>query len=273
MFEERPRIGLGTYRLKGEACARAVATAIEAGYRHLDSARLYGNEAAVAEGHARGCEQAGIDRDEVLVATKLWSDELGYDDAVAAARESRDRLETDAIGLLYVHWPTNTFEPAETLRALDDVVADGVADRVGVSNFSPALLEEAVDRLSAPVAAHQVEMHPLLQQERLHELALEDGHWLVAYAPVARGGLGDVPEVRAVADRHDATPEQIALAWLHSKERVVPIPKSGTPAHIRENVAALSLDLAAEDIRRIDAIPESRYRRLVDLAGAPWNRR
>jgi diketogulonate reductase-like aldo/keto reductase len=254
-----------------DECLTAVETALDAGYRHVDTAQMYDNEAFVGEALANAFAD-GVDRADVVVATKLDTDNTGYDDAVSTARESRDRLGLDAIDLLYVHWPTGTYEPSETLPALDELVDDGVVRAVGLSNFLPRQLETAIDRLDHDVAAHQVEMHPLLPQEELHRLAVEHDHYLVAYCPIARNRVADVPVLEEVADAHDATPAQVSLAWLATKDRVVPIPKASSPAHIRENLAAMRLDLSDEEVARIDALGEERHERIVDFPAAPWNR-
>ncbi|MFB6091289.1 MAG: aldo/keto reductase [Halobellus sp.] len=261
-----PPIGLGTYDLTDpETCRSAVATAVDLGYDHVDTAQSYGNEDLVAAGLAR----ADRDADDVFVATKLDTGNLAYDDVLATARESADRLDVDAIDLLYVHWPIDAYDPAETLPALDELVDDGLVERIGLSNFLPEQLETALDELEAPVAAHQIEMHPLLPQSRLHDLAVEHGHRLVAYCPIARNEVADVPEIVAVADAHGATPAQVSLAWLHAKEQVTPIPRSGSAAHIRENYAALELKLSDEELAAIDGI--ERRHRIVDFPAAPWN--
>lgn len=257
-----PPLGIGTWRLHGGTCAASVATALEAGYRHLDTAQLYDNEDAVGRGLAR----ADVDRDEVLVATKVAPDNLGYDDLVASARTSRDQLAVDRIDLLYVHWPRAAYDPDETLGALSDLVADGVVGGVGLSNFTPALLDEAL-ALSDHVVAHQAEIHPLFPQPDLREHAREHDYALVAYSPLARGRALDLDPVRAVAARHDATPAQVTLAWA-IQSGVIPIPKSSGD-HIVENVGALELSLSDEDIARIDAVEERE--RLVDPSSAPWN--
>ena len=189
MTDAFDRLGYGTYKLAaGEECAAGVAHAIETGYRHVDTAQGYDNEASVGD----GIDRSDVDREELFVATKLSTDNLSYDDAVETARASRDRLGVDSIDLLYVHWPIDSYDPEETLPALDDLVDDGVIDRIGLSNFEPDQLDEAIDRLDREVFAHQVECHPLLQQERLREYAVEDGHWLVAYSPIARNRVADV---------------------------------------------------------------------------------
>ena len=260
-----PPLGLGTYGLTdSEQGPTAVSTAVDLGYDHVDTAQSYGNEALVAEGLAR----ADRDAEEVFVATKLDTKNLAYDDVLATARESAARLDVDSIDLLYVHWPLDAYDPDETLPALDELVDEGVVDHVGLSNFRPDQLETALDRLDAPLLAHQIEMHPLLPQRELHELAVEAGHRLVAYCPIARNRVADVDAIVDVAEKHDATAAQVSLAWLLAKENVTPIPKSGTPAHIRENYAALDLDLDDEDVAAIDAV--ERRHRVVDFEGTPW---
>jgi diketogulonate reductase-like aldo/keto reductase len=263
---EFARFGFGTYRLADpDECVENVQRALEVGYRHVDTAQGYGNEADVG----RAIGGSPVPREEVFVATKLSTGNLAYDDAVETAKESAERLGVETIDLLYVHWPINTYDPDETLLALDRLHEEGVIAHVGLSNFTPALLREAADELSAPVFAHQVEAHPLLPQRELRALAREDDHWLVAYSPIARNEVADVPAVRAVAQKHDATPAQVSLAWLLSKERVAPIPKASGD-HVAENAAALDLDLDPEDVERIDGI--DRRHRVVDPDVAPWNR-
>ncbi|MEF8780554.1 MAG: aldo/keto reductase [Haloferacaceae archaeon] len=267
MTETFERFGYGTYKLDDpEECRAGVAHALEVGYRHVDTAQSYDNEAYVAD----GIDRAGVEREDLFVATKLSTDNLGYDDAIRSARESRERLGVDSIDLLYVHWPIRTYDPEETLPALDRLVEEGVIDRVGLSNFRPDQLREAIDRLDAPLFAHQVECHPLLQQRELREFAVEDDHWLVAYSPLARNRVAENETIRAVAAEYDATPAQVSLAWLLSKENVAPIPKAASHEHVEENWAARDLDLDGDAIERIDRIETEE--RVVDFADAPWNR-
>jgi diketogulonate reductase-like aldo/keto reductase len=259
-----PDIGFGTYKLTGDDCAAAVETALDTGYRHVDTAQMYENEAAVGE----GVERASVDREEVFVATKVWRDRLAYGDLVESTYRSMDRLGVDTLDLLYVHWPLDTYDADETLRALDALHNRGKVDHVGLSNFTPELLAEARVKLDAPVYAHQVEMSPLCPQAELLAEARRSDTRLVAYSPIARGTVSDVPEVVAVAEEHDITPAQAALAWLMAKD-VVPIPKAGSPDHIRENFAARDVDLSAADVERIDGV--ERRERVVDFPEAPWN--
>jgi len=259
-----PVLGLGTYRNDDPTeCAASVRTALEVGYRHVDTARMYGNEAAVGDGLAA----ADVDAGDVFVATKVWYTDLAYDDVVRSAEASRDDLGVETIDLLYVHWPAGPYDAEETLGALADLRDDGVVERVGVSNFEPDLLSEAVEACDAPIFANQVECHPLLPQDAVRAACADHDVEVVAYAPLARGAVFDVPEVVAVAERHDATPAQVSLAWLREKG-ITAIPKATGRDHVAENWASLGLELDAEDVERIDAV--DRRRRLVDPSFGPW---
>lgn len=257
--------GLGTSGNIGKTCERAVATALEMGYRHLDTAQGYDNEAAVGRGLAR----SSTPRDEVTVATKLHPDNLGPDDIGPSLEESLSRLAIETIDLLYVHWPIRAYDPVDTLTAFEQLRASGTVKRIGLSNFTSTLLEEALAVLDAPMFAHQVEMNPLFRQSTLHEYAVEDGHYLVAYAPLAQGAVMEHEEIRAIASDHDATPAQVSLAWLAGLERVIPIPKATGSAHIGENYRAVDLSLPPRDVERIESIEPQR--RTVDWEAAPWN--
>lgn len=258
-------LGLGTSGLDDPAeCTESVVTALEAGYRHVDTAQMYDNEAAVGEGIAA----ADVDRDEVVVATKIHPRNLSPEGVRETAHESLDRLGLDGVDLLYVHWPTQAYDAEATLPAFDDLRADGVTDHVAVSNFTPDLLREAREILESPIEAHQVECHPRFQQPELRELAAEFDHHLVGYSPLARGGLLDDPTLEAVADRNDASPAVVALAWALARD-VVPIPKA-TGDHVTENLAALDLELSEADLDAIDGLAGGD--RTIDPDDAAWNR-
>ena len=259
-------IGLGTYEnTDPETCAHAVEYALNHGYRHVDTAEMYDNEAAVGEGIAR----ADVPREDVVVATKVSPEHLAHDDVLEHARASMDRLGVDALDLLYVHWPIRAYDPGATLAAFDELYDEGLVRHVGLSNFTPDLLEEAIETLDAPLFAHQVECHVLLQQDELRRMAREHGHHLVAYSPLAKGDVTEVDVLRDVAAAHDATAAQVALAWLAAEDAVVPIPKAASEAHIEENLAAMDLALSEAEIARIDAV--DRTDRKVDFEAAPWN--
>jgi 2,5-diketo-D-gluconate reductase B len=264
-----PRIGLGTYSESNrEQWTDCVRTALEAGYRHVDTAQVYDNEEYVGEGIRR----ADVDREDVFLATKtVHVDVPGpeREDVREAVSGCLDRLGVEYVDLLYVHWPAGCYDPETTLGAFEELREEGAVRHVGVSNFEPETLDVALDVLDAPLFTNQVECHPLLQQEALREYAVEHDHGLVAYCPIARGEVSDVPEIREVAENHDATAAQVALAWLLSKENVAVVPRSTSEEHIRENLAARELELEPEEIERIDGI--ERERRIIDREYAPWN--
>ncbi|MFW5939749.1 MAG: aldo/keto reductase [Halolamina sp.] len=265
-MQQIPRLGFGTYENDDPAqCVESVNTALDVGYRHVDTAQSYGNEAAVGDGIAA----SDVARADVFVATKLATENLAYDDAVETARESAERLGVDTIDLLYVHWPINSYDPEGTIEALNDLHEDGVIDAVGLSNFRIDQLNAAMERLDPPLAAHQVECHPMLPQDDLRAHAVDHDYALVAYCPIARNQVAEIDVIRDVAAKHDASPAQVSLAWLLSKENVVAIPKATGEAHIRDNWGARDLDLDEEDLAAIDGIEERR--RIVDFDAAPWN--
>ena len=266
MLTQLPSIGFGTYDMTdAKECRTAVSNALELGYRHVDTAQIYGNEQYVGEALA----DSDVSRDDIFLATKLSKYNLAYDDALSTFEESLGKLGVDAVDLLYVHWPIETYDPEGTLAALDELHETGTIRNVGLSNFVPEQIAAARSRLDAPVFAHQIEMHPLLQQRELHQEAIENGSYLVAYSPLAKGKAVDVLELHAIAEKHDATPAQVSLAWLMSLENVVPIPKAASADHARENLAATELELDDEDHERIRAIETER--RMVDSDAAPWN--
>ena len=258
------QFGLGTWENdEPEQCTESVATALEMGYRHIDTAQIYRNEEAVGKGLAR----ADVPREDIFLATKVWTDSLTPEDVHETTRESLDRLGVDSVELLYVHWPVQTYEPSETLAAFETLREEGLIDRIGVSNFEPDQLREAVEVTDAPIFANQVEMHPMLQQRELREVCEELGVELVAYSPLARGEVFDEPTLVEIADDHGVSAAQVSLAWLREKG-VTPIPKATSEAHIRDNFESLTLELSDDEIERIDDL--DRTDRRVDPDWAPW---
>jgi 2,5-diketo-D-gluconate reductase B len=262
---ELPQPGFGTSGHTGDSCTEAVLTALEVGYRHVDTAQMYDNEAAVG----RALAESDVPREDVFLATKVHPTNLAGDDVIKTTEESLERLGVESVDLLYVHWPTKAYEPEETLPAFDEVRDRGWTDHVGVSNFTTELLAEATDLLESPILANQVELHPRLQQDELVEFSREHRITTVAYCPLARGDVGDIALLQELADAHDATPVQIALAWQYAREGVVPIPK-GSGDHIEENYAALEIDLTEDEYERIRDL--DRGERLIDPDEAAWNR-
>lgn len=258
-----PRIGLGTWALRGAEAQRAVESAIALGYRHIDTAAMYGNEDAVGAGIAA----CGLARGDIFLTTKVWWTELAPDALRASAEASLKRLGTPYADLILIHWPARDMDLAASLGALARLQADGLARAVGVSNFPPGLLKRALDLGIAPIAALQVECHVYLWQEALAALCRQHGLALTAYSPIAKAQVNDDPVLQGIAAKHGATPVQVALAWLMAQENLVAIPKSGRPEGQRDNLAAASLRLDATDMAAIAALPKDR--RLVNPDFAP----
>ena len=260
-----PVLGLGTWENDDPAqCTESVANALDAGYRHVDTAQIYGNEAAVGEGIAK----SDVDRDDIFLASKVWIDELSPADVAASTRESLDKLGVDAVDLMYVHWPAGEYEPEETLPAFAELRDDGLIDRIGVSNFEPHHLDAATDALGEAPFANQVEMHPLLRQEELREYADANDVELVAYSPLARGEILDDPAIVDIAEKHGVSAAQVSLAWLREKG-VTAIPKATGIDHIRDNLASVDLTLDDEDVERIDSLGRT-DRQLNPDFGPDW---
>jgi 2,5-diketo-D-gluconate reductase B len=258
-----PRIGLGTWQLRGADAQRAVEGAIGLGYRHIDTAAMYGNEEPVGAGIAA----CGLPREEIFLTTKVWWTELAPDALRASAEASLKRLATPYADLILIHWPAQGMDLAASLTALARLQQDGLARAVGVSNFPPGLLRQALALGIAPIAALQVECHVYLWQEALAALCRQHGLALTAYSPIAKSQVNDDPVMQAIAARHDATPVQVALAWLLAQENVVAIPKSGRAEGQRDNLAAAALRLDAADMAAIAALAKDR--RLVNPDFAP----
>ncbi|AWB26712.1 aldo/keto reductase [Halococcoides cellulosivorans] len=265
---ELPPIGLGTWENEDpEQCAESVRMALDAGYRHVDTAEIYGNEEWVGEGIAR----ADLDREEIFLASKVHaaSTSLSYDGVIDTVEGSLDRLGVESLDLCYVHWPTGDYEPEETLAAYDELRDRGLIDRVGVSNFEPFNVDRALDELDAPLFANQVELHPWLTQDAVREHARAHDYHVVAYSPLARGDVLDDPTIHEIAEEYGVSPAQVTLAWHLSLENVTPIPKATSREHIEDNLASLDLDLDSDALERIDGI--DREERKLDFDVAPWN--
>jgi 2,5-diketo-D-gluconate reductase B len=263
-----PRLGLGTYSDDNREQWRGnVRTALDVGFRHVDTAQVYENEEYVG----RGLRDSEVDREDVFLATKtVHHDVPGSAEEVPAAIDGcLDRLGVDAVDLLYVHWPSGIYDHESVLPAYDDAYESGKTRNVGLSNFSTELLDEAMAVLDAPLFAHQAEMHPLLPQEELVAHAQEHDYWFVAYAPLGQGEVFDEPEIREVAEKHDATPAQVSLAWILSHDNVAAIPKASSREHLEQNLAAQDLELDDEDVTLIDSI--DRRHRNIDSGWGPWN--
>lgn len=261
-----PKLGLGTFRLQGEPCRIAVESALALGYRHIDTAEMYANEDAVGDAVA----SSGIARDQIHITTKVWWQNLAPDAIRRAFDASLAKLKMDYVDFYLIHWPAPDMDLAAALRTLLSIKEQGGARAIGVCNFPVALLKQAVEELQAPIACNQIEYHVLLGQSRLCDYAQRHGIPIVAYAPLAQGRLASYPQLQAIADKHGATPSQVALAWLLQQDNVLAIPKSGSPASQRSNLAALDLKLDDDDRAAIARLPKDQ--RFVNPPFAPqWD--
>jgi diketogulonate reductase-like aldo/keto reductase len=257
-----PALGLGTWELRGEDCTRAVEHALAIGYRHIDTAQGYANEAEVGAGLRR----SGVQREAIFLTTKVRPRHFRRADLLASTEDSVRALGVEAVDLLLLHWPNPDVPLEETLLALHEARDRGLARHVGVSNFAPSLLLRAL--AAGPTLTNQVEYHPFLAQERL--LALAEAHdlLLTAYSPVARGRVLDDPTLVAIGQRHGKSPAQVALRWLLQQPRVVAIPKAASPDKQASNLAVFDFDLDDDEMRRISGL--ARGERLVDDATIDW---
>jgi 2,5-diketo-D-gluconate reductase B len=261
-----PKLGLGTWRLSGAAGTDAVLRALAMGYRHIDTAEMYGNEAEVGAALA----QSGVPRDEIHVTTKVWPDHLEPAAMRRAAEASLEKLGLDAVDLYLVHWPAAGMQVARVMESLMRLRQDGLVKQIGVSNFTVALMRECVEAAGAPIVCNQVEYHVTLGQARVLEYARAHGIAVTAYCPLGRGDLGGNTVLAEIARRHGATPAQVALKWLLDQDGVAAIPKASRAENQRANWEAQTLALDEADRDAIAALPKGN--RLVNPANAPrWD--
>jgi 2,5-diketo-D-gluconate reductase B len=243
--EKVASLGLGTYRLTGDACEVAVERALGMGYRHVDTAQMYGNEAEVG----RGIEDSDVDRGDIFLTTKVWPSDFAHDRVISKTRESLKRLRTDYVDLLLMHWPGEGVPLGETLGAMRELQDDGSVLQIGVSNFSPSLVEEATEY--AEIFCNQVQYHPYRSQEDLLDQAREMDYLLTAYTPLSRGGVQDDATLREIGEAHGKTATQVALRWLVQQEKVSAIPKATGEEHLAENLDVFDFELSEEEMDRV----------------------
>ncbi|WP_153812619.1 aldo/keto reductase [Streptomyces sp. SUK 48] len=252
---EMPQVGFGVWQVPDDEAAQAVGTALEAGYRSIDTAAAYGNE----EGTGRAIAASGLPREEIFVTTKLWNSDQGYDATLRAFDTSLGKLGLDHLDLYLIHWPLPARDTyVDTYKALEKLYADGRVRAIGVSNFLPEHLRRLAEETSVVPAVNQIELHPHLQQHAAREYHTEHGIRTEAWSPLGQGkGLLEVPAIVAIAQKHNRTPAQVVLRW-HVQQGTIVIPKSVTPSRIRENIEVFDFSLDAEDLAAIGALNEDR---------------
>ena len=261
-----PSIGLGTWELRGRACARLVEQAIKFGYRHVDTAQMYDNEREVGE----GLRASGIPRDEIFVTTKVWTTHFAPNDLERSVRESLKQLRLAQIDLLLLHWPNPRVPLIETLGALANVRRLGMARHVGVSNFTVALIEEAIALSPEPLVCNQVEYHPYLDQTKVLNACRHHDMAVVAYSPIAKGRIKNDETLTAIGAAHGKTAGQVSLRWL-IQQNVAAIPRTARIERLSENIDIFDFTLSDDEMARISAMG-SASGRLTDFGLAPkWD--
>jgi len=261
-----PAIGLGTWPMTGSECTQAVRQALEVGYRHIDTATAYDNEAAVGQ----ALRDSDVPREQIHLTTKVWWDRLAPKAMRQSLEDSLRALGTEQVDLFHIHWPGQDWDLARSIETLVALRDEGKARSIGVANFPLGLLRQVVETLGAPLSAIQVEYHVLLGQQPLLDYARRHDLLLTAYTPLARGQAAAQPVIQAIARKHGVLPSQVALKWLLDQDGVAVIPKAGSRENQLANLAASNVQLDDEDRAAIAGLPKDQ--RVVSPAFAPdWD--
>jgi 2,5-diketo-D-gluconate reductase B len=261
-----PRLGLGTFRMQGDACRAAVESALSLGYRHIDTAEMYGNEEAIGAALAAG----GVPRGDLHITTKVWHENLAPDAIRRAFDTSLKKLRLDHVDLYLVHWPSKNMNLPAIFETLLKLKAEGRTRAIGVANFTVALLKTVVEDIQAPIACNQVEYHVMLDQTPLRKYLGRKSIPLVAYCPLAQGKAASDPTLTAIGRKHGASAAQVALKWLLDQDGVAAIPKASRAESQKANLDALNVGLDDEDMKAIAGLPKDR--RCVNPAFGPaWD--
>ena len=239
-----PQVGLGVWQTPNETAVSAVKAALDAGYRHIDTAAIYGNE----EGVGDGMRASDVDRADIFLTTKIWNDAQGYDKTLKAARESLKRLGTDYVDLLLIHWPSPHRKLyGETWKALIQLQKDGLARSIGVSNFAAAHLDDIIAETGVTPVLNQIELHPDFAQHALRKVHQRLGIATQSWSPLGQGQLLDNAVIGKIAEKHGRTPAQVIIRW-HIQNGLIVIPKSVTPSRIAENFKVFDFSLDQADL-------------------------
>lgn len=261
-----PALGFGTWQLLGDACVKAVKTALDLGYRHIDTAQIYENEAEVGQALAASF----IKRNDIFLTTKLWMTHYERPEVLSSMELSLKKLKTDYVDLLLIHWPSADVPLEETLSAMQELQKSGKVKHIGVSNFTVALMRQAIEKHHAPIVCNQVEYHLLLSQKPVLDYARKQGMMMTAYSPLARGKLEGNRTLMSISMKHNKTIGQVALRWLLDQDNVAAIPKAASEHHIRQNIDIFDFKLDADDTAALNALNKSE--RLINPEWAPeWD--
>ena len=260
-----PALGLGTFGLNGRVAERIVGHALAAGYRHVDTAQMYGNEAEVGA----AIRHASVPRDQIWLTTKVWPDRFRADDLLRAADESVRRLGTEP-DLLLLHWPNPGVPLEETVGALNEAKSRGHARHIGISNFTTALIREAVAHSPAPLLVNQVEYHPYLDQSAVLGELERHGMTLIAYSPIGRGAVFRDRTLQRIGEAHGKNPGQVTLRWL-LQQGVAAIPRSAREAHVEANLAVFDFALSDDEMAEISSLARPDGRMVQPAVGPDWD--
>ena len=261
-----PCIGLGTFQATGDECRNAVKTALDVGYRHIDTARMYKNEKEVGA----GIKESEVPREDIFLTTKLQMGQLDEEGVKRSCENSLSDLETDYVDLLLIHWPEESVPLKETLGAMSDLKQEGKIRHIGVSNFTVEWMQRAVSATDEEIFCNQIEYHPYIKQAPPMRFCGQRGIGIVAYSPLARGKAVNDSRLASIATKHGKTAAQIALRWLVRQDDVIAIPKGRSEEHIRQNFEIFDFELDHEDMEAIGKF--ERDQRLIDPDWAPeWD--
>lgn len=261
-----PALGLGTYRLMNQAAIAVVDYALGIGYRHLDTAQMYQNEAAIGKALA----QTSVPREDIFLTTKVWPDRFARGAFVPSVEESLNKLQTSYVDLLLLHWPNPSVPLEETVTELVKIQERGLARHIGVSNFNTDLIQQTLD-LGAPIINNQVEYHVFLSQEKVLETIREKEMMLTAYCPIAKAKVVGHPAIQAIAAKHGKTEPQIALRWLMQQPNVAAIPSSTKKERVKAHIEIFDMELSRADMQVLSALHHPKGRMVDPDFGQVWD--
>lgn len=260
-----PVLGLGTAGTKEERGKEAIKHALKIGYRHIDTAQMYGNEREVG----KAISEDSVDRDDVFITTKIDNPNHRYEDVIESVEQSLERLRTDYVDLLLIHWPVENVPLKDTLDGMNHLKKQGKVKNIGVSNFTVQLMEKAQKKADAPIVCNQVEYHPFLSQEDVLTYCRNHDIILTAYSPLAQGKVIKNDVLKAIGKKYGKTPAQITLRWHVQQPNVIAIPRSESKQHQRENLDIFNFHLKKEEMQRISDLEIGE--RIINPKSAPWH--
>jgi len=245
--DKMPILGLGTWQLTGKTCVQAVEKALDLGYRHIDTAKIYGNHLEIA----KALKNSAIDRDRLFITSKIWNDKHEYSDVIASGKNILKELEIDYLDLLLIHWPVDEVPVEETLRGFEELKSEGLIKNIGVSNFMIEHMQEALEKSSAEITNNQIKLHPYEFNHEVVDLCKEHNISVTAYSPLARGDIFDDQELLDLSKKYNQTPARLVLKWMLEKDIIV-IPKASSEEHLKDNMALFDWELPEEVVQVLD---------------------